>query len=42
MSETPNPVKPGSEPLVEEPQQTPPHVPHLPPMHDPPPQQGET
>ena len=39
--ETPNPVKPGSEPLVEIPEDAP-HVPELPPLGDPPPQQGET
>jgi hypothetical protein len=42
MTETPKPSPPGSDPLIEEPQQTPPHVPALPPMHDPEPQKERT
>jgi hypothetical protein len=41
VNETPKPT-PGSDPVIEEPQQTPPHVPHLPPMRDPEPQQEQT
>jgi hypothetical protein len=42
MTETPNPTPPGSTPLIEDPQQTPPHVPELPPLRDPEPQQEQT
>ena len=41
MHETPNPSGPSSPPLIEEPQQTPAHVPELPPMRDTPPQTEE-
>jgi hypothetical protein len=43
MTETPNnPSRPDREPLIEDPQQTPPHVPELPPMRDPEPQKERT
>ena len=43
MTETPNPTGPGPSPnpIVEEPQQQPPHVPELPPMRDTPPQKEQ-
>jgi hypothetical protein len=41
MTETPNPFGPGPAPIIEEPRQSPEHVPELPPMHDTPPQQEE-
>jgi hypothetical protein len=40
MMETPNPRP--SEPLIEEPQPADPHVPELPPLRDPDPQQERT
>jgi hypothetical protein len=39
MHETPKPTEPHVP--IEEPQQTPEHVPELPPIHDPDPQQEE-
>ncbi|HZF29124.1 MAG TPA: hypothetical protein VE907_08415 [Gammaproteobacteria bacterium] len=42
MTETPKPIPPKSDPLIEEPQRTPPHVPELPPLHDPEPQRERT
>ncbi|HET8699001.1 MAG TPA: hypothetical protein VFO94_20510 [Gammaproteobacteria bacterium] len=44
MNETPNPQQnpQNPDPLIEDPQQTPPHVPELPPMHDPEPQKERT
>ena len=41
MNETPNPTEPSSNPVIEEPQRQPPHVPELPPMRDTPPQKEE-
>jgi hypothetical protein len=42
VTETPEPIPPKSDPLIEEPQRTPPHVPELPPLHDPEPQRERT
>lgn len=43
MTEIPkDPPPPDREPLIEDPQQTPPHVPELPPMRDPEPQKERT
>lgn len=42
MTENPNPTQPDSTPLIEDPQQTPPHVPELPPARDPDLPQEET
>jgi hypothetical protein len=44
VNETPNPQQnpQNPDPLIEDPQQTPPHVPELPPMHDPEPQKERT
>jgi hypothetical protein len=39
MNETPPPEHPGHEPLIEEPPQTPPHIPQMPPVQDPEPQE---
>lgn len=40
--ETPKPTEPDANPLIEDPQQTPPHVPELPPVRDPDPQKERT
>jgi hypothetical protein len=44
VNETPNPQQnpQNPDPLIEDPQQTPPHVPELPPMRDPEPQKERT
>ncbi|HEX5048649.1 MAG TPA: hypothetical protein VFX89_16175 [Gammaproteobacteria bacterium] len=42
MIENPKPTEPDRNPLIEDPQQTPPHVPELPPMRDPEPQKERT
>jgi hypothetical protein len=42
VTENPKPTEPDSNPLIEDPQQTPPHVPELPPLRDPEPQKERT
>jgi hypothetical protein len=42
VTENPKPTEPDADPLIEDPQQTPPHVPELPPLRDPDPQKERT